>query len=105
MNYEFLQFLHFFAEVLSEVNKISEQLQEPNLDLAKACQLIFTLKTELEYRRNAGVINCNGEVENLCENWSISIERKQRLVPQFFRARIATELWPKLLPSLGLSFF
>ena len=79
MDYEFLQLINFFPEVLSKVNKISEQLQDPNLDLAKTCQLIFTLKTELEYKRNAGVINCNEEVENLCENCSISIERKQRL--------------------------
>ena len=81
MNYEFLQLLQFFAEVLSKVNKTSEQLQGPNLDLAKAWQFIFTLKTELEYKRNAGVINCNEKVENLCENCSISIERKQRLPP------------------------
>ena len=93
MYHEFLQLLHFFAEVLFKVTKISEQLQAPDLDLAKACQLIFTLKTELEYRRNAGVINCNEEVENSCENDSIGIERKQRLPPmspQLFWAKIVT---------------
>ena len=36
MNYEFLQLLHFFKEILCMVNKISEQLQGPNIDLAKA---------------------------------------------------------------------
>ena len=44
----------------------------------KACQLIFTLKPELEYRRNSGVINYNEEVEKLCEKCSINIEKKQR---------------------------
>ena len=73
MDNEFLQLLHFFAEVLSKAHKISEQLQDPNLDLAKAYQLIFTLKTELKCRINAGdmysnsgVINCNEEFEK-CE--------------------------------------
>ena len=59
MNYNFLQLLHFFTDILSTVNKISEQLQDPRLDLAKACQLISTLQQELECRRNVDMINYN----------------------------------------------
>jgi len=57
MNYNFLQLLHFFTDILSTVNKISEQLQDLRLDLAKACQLISTLQQELECRRNVDMIN------------------------------------------------
>ena len=86
----------FFAEVLSKFTKLSKQLQDPNFNLAKACQLIFTLKSKLEYRRNAVVINCNEEVKNICKKCSISIERKQRLPtppPVFFWVRIASDLY------------
>ena len=78
MNYNFLQLLHFFTEILSTVNKISEQLQDPRLDLAKACQLISTLQQELECRRNVDMINYNEEVESLCRKCGLNYEEKER---------------------------
>ena len=77
MNYKFLQLLHFFKEILSMVNKISEQLQDPNLDLAKAWQLISMLKKELECIRNSEHIKYNEEVGILCRKCGINIEGKQ----------------------------
>ena len=77
MNCEFLQLVHFLKEILSMINKISEQLQDPNLDLAKTWQLISTLKKESECIRNSEHINYNKEVDILCRKCGISIERKQ----------------------------
>ena len=78
MNYNFLQLLHFFTDILSTVNKISEQLQDLRLDLAKACQLISTLQQELECRRNVDMINYNEEVESLCRKCGLNYEEKER---------------------------
>ena len=78
MNYNFLQLLHFFTDILSTVNKISEQLQDPRLDLAKACQLISTLQQELKCRRNVDMINYNEEVESLCRKCGLNYEEKER---------------------------
>ena len=78
MNYNFLQLLHFFTDILSTVNKISEQLQDPHLDLAKACQLISTLQHELECRRNVDMINYNEEVKSLCRKCGLNYEEKER---------------------------
>ena len=78
MNYNLLQLLHFFTDILSTVNKISEQLQDPRLDLAKACQLISTPQQELECRRNVDMINYNEEVESLCRKCGLNYEEKER---------------------------
>ena len=78
MNYNFLQLLHFFTDILSTVNKVSEQLQDPRLDLAKACQLISTLQQELECRRDVDMINYNEEVESLCRKCGLNYEEKER---------------------------
>ena len=77
MNYNFLQLLHFFTDILSTVNKISEQLQDLRLDLAKACQLISTLQQELECRRNVDMINYNEEVESLCRKCGSNYEENE----------------------------
>ena len=78
MNYDFLQLLHFFTDILSTVNKISEQRQDPRLDLAKACQLISTLQKELECRRNGDVMNYNEKVESLCRKCGLTYQEKER---------------------------
>ena len=78
MNYNFLKLLNFFTDILSTVNKISEQLQDPRLDMAKACQLISTLQQELECRRNVDMINYNEEVESLCRKCGLNYEEKER---------------------------
>ena len=80
MNYNFLQLLHFFTDILSTstINKISEQPQDLRLDLAKACQLISTLQQELECRRNVDMINYNEEVESLCRKCGVNYEEKER---------------------------
>jgi len=56
----------------------SEQLQDPRLDLAKACQLISTIQRELECRRNVDMINYNEEVESLCRKCGLNYEEKER---------------------------
>ena len=78
MNYNFLQLLHFFTDILSTLNEISEQLQDPRLDLAKAFQLISTLQQELECRRNVDMINYNEEVESLGRKCGLNYEEKER---------------------------
>jgi len=78
MNYNFLKLLNFFTDILSTVNKISEQLQDPRLDMAKACQLISTLQQELECRTNVDMINYNEEVESLCRKCGLNYEEKER---------------------------
>ena len=76
MTYKFLQLLQVFKDILSMVNKISEQPQDPNLDLVKAWQLISMLKKELECIRNFEHIKYK-EVEKVCRKCGISIEGKQ----------------------------
>ena len=77
MNYDILQLLHFFTDIVSTVNKISEQIQDPRLDLAKACQLISTLQKELECRRNGDVMTYNEKVESLCRKCGLNYQEKE----------------------------
>ena len=46
LNSEFLHLLYFFENILTKVNKVSEQ-KGTNIDLGAACKLICALKDDL----------------------------------------------------------
>ncbi|XP_064089194.1 uncharacterized protein LOC135203389 [Macrobrachium nipponense] len=73
MDAEFVSLLQFFSEILGEINKVSQQLQDKQADLGKAAKLISCPREDLADVRNSKLIeNYSNRVEELGKKCDIS---------------------------------
>ena len=91
----FLHLLHFFSEILCKVNKVSEFLQQKNVDLGRASNLVRSIRDEFQLIRDDNLEDrYTVKLLKLCEDCSISLEtklkRKKTFPPKFAEYSINT---------------